>query len=58
MLDTAFSGFSVDDVDAARRFYADDLGLTVSGVAATLRTNLAGTQAANAASKERQLASA
>jgi catechol 2,3-dioxygenase-like lactoylglutathione lyase family enzyme len=31
VLDTAFSGFSVDDVDAARRFYADDLGLTVSG---------------------------
>lgn len=26
----AFSGFSVDDLDAARRFYADTLGLRVS----------------------------
>lgn len=25
----AFSGFSVDDIDAARHFYADVLGLTV-----------------------------
>lgn len=25
----AFSGFAVDDLDAARRFYADTLGLTV-----------------------------
>jgi catechol 2,3-dioxygenase-like lactoylglutathione lyase family enzyme len=28
--DHAFSGFSVDDIDAARRFYGDTLGLTVS----------------------------
>ncbi|MCM3659401.1 VOC family protein [Georgenia satyanarayanai] len=27
---TAFAGFSVDDVDAASRFYRDTLGLTVS----------------------------
>ncbi|MFD4372846.1 VOC family protein [Streptomyces sp. NPDC058486] len=26
---TAYSGFSVDDLDAARRFYGDTLGLTV-----------------------------
>ena len=26
----AYSGFSVDDLDAARRFYADTLGLRVS----------------------------
>jgi catechol 2,3-dioxygenase-like lactoylglutathione lyase family enzyme len=26
----AFSGFSVDDVEAARRFYGETLGLTVS----------------------------
>ncbi|KQX56264.1 MULTISPECIES: VOC family protein [unclassified Streptomyces] len=26
---TAFSGFSVDDLDAARRFYGETLGLTV-----------------------------
>ena len=31
MLDKAFSGFSVDDVDAARRFYGDVLGLPVRG---------------------------
>ncbi|MFC8922932.1 VOC family protein [Cellulosimicrobium sp. NPDC057127] len=29
MLDKAFSGFSVDDVDAARTFYGDVLGLSV-----------------------------
>ena len=29
MLDKAFSGFSVDDVDAARKFYGDVLGLSV-----------------------------
>jgi catechol 2,3-dioxygenase-like lactoylglutathione lyase family enzyme len=28
----AFSGFSVDDLNAARRFYADTLGLRVSDV--------------------------
>ncbi len=28
--DGAFSGFSVDDIDAARRFYRDTLGLDVS----------------------------
>ena len=27
---TAFSGFAVDDLDAARRFYAETLGLKVS----------------------------
>lgn len=27
---TAFAGFSVDDIDAATRFYRDTLGLTVS----------------------------
>lgn len=31
MLGKAFSGFSVDDVEAARHFYADRLGLTVEG---------------------------
>ncbi|HLT84923.1 MAG TPA: VOC family protein [Phototrophicaceae bacterium] len=31
MLGKAFSGFSVDDVDAARHFYGDLLGLTVDG---------------------------
>jgi predicted enzyme related to lactoylglutathione lyase len=31
MLDKAFSGFSVDDVEAARRFYGDVLGLAVTG---------------------------
>jgi predicted enzyme related to lactoylglutathione lyase len=31
MLDKAFSGFSVDDVDAARQFYGETLGLTVTG---------------------------
>lgn len=28
--DRAFPGFSVDDIDAARRFYGETLGLTVS----------------------------
>ncbi|MGZ0712378.1 VOC family protein (plasmid) [Coraliomargarita sp. W4R53] len=27
--DGAYSGFSVDDIDAARRFYSETLGLTV-----------------------------
>jgi predicted enzyme related to lactoylglutathione lyase len=31
MLDKAFSGFSVDDVGAARTFYGDVLGLPVRG---------------------------
>ena len=31
MLDKAFSGFSVDDVEAARHFYGDVLGLRVDG---------------------------
>ncbi|ROS75256.1 VOC family protein [Cellulomonas sp. PhB143] len=31
MFSTGFSGFSVDDVGAARRFYADVLGLRVEG---------------------------
>ena len=31
MLGKAFSGFSVDDVEAARHFYGDLLGLTVEG---------------------------
>jgi catechol 2,3-dioxygenase-like lactoylglutathione lyase family enzyme len=30
----AFSGFAVDDLDAARRFYGDTLGLELSDVAA------------------------
>jgi len=28
-IDSAFSGFSVDDIPAAQRFYGDTLGLTV-----------------------------
>ncbi|HEY0260642.1 MAG TPA: VOC family protein [Lacisediminihabitans sp.] len=28
--DNAFSGFSIDDLEAAKRFYGDTLGLTVS----------------------------
>lgn len=32
-----YSGFSVDDLDAARRFYEHALGLTVSGFEATAR---------------------
>ena len=28
-IDSAFSGFSVDDIAAAQRFYGDTLGLTI-----------------------------
>ncbi|MCW2580161.1 MAG: Glyoxalase/bleomycin resistance protein/dioxygenase [Blastococcus sp.] len=41
----AFSGFSVDDADAARRFYEETLGLRVSdqpGMAGLLRLHLGG----------------
>lgn len=40
---TAFSGFSVNDLDAARTFYAEALGLTVTdGGMGTLRLTLPG----------------
>ncbi len=38
----AFSGFSVDDVPAARRFYAEVLGLRVSEEHGMLRLHLSG----------------
>ncbi len=38
----AFSGFSVDDVPAARRFYGEVLGLRVSEAYGMLRLHLAG----------------
>jgi len=38
----AFAGFSVDDIDAARAFYADVLGLTVSEANGMLTLHLAG----------------
>lgn len=38
----AFSGFSVDDIDAARTFYADTLGLEVSEVNGMLGLRLGG----------------
>jgi catechol 2,3-dioxygenase-like lactoylglutathione lyase family enzyme len=38
----AFSGFSVDDVDAARRFYGETLGLRVSEADGMLTLHLAG----------------
>jgi len=38
----AFSGFAVDDLEAARRFYADTLGLGVSGADELLTLKLAG----------------
>lgn len=38
----AFSGFSVDDIAAARRFYADTLGLCVSEADGRLTLHLAG----------------
>lgn len=38
----AFSGFSVDDLDDARRFYADTLGLTVRDGGPGFRLELAG----------------
>jgi catechol 2,3-dioxygenase-like lactoylglutathione lyase family enzyme len=36
----AFSGFSVDDVDAARKFYGETLGLKVSELPAGLAVEL------------------
>jgi catechol 2,3-dioxygenase-like lactoylglutathione lyase family enzyme len=38
----AFSGFAVDDLDAARAFYADTLGIDISGADEVLTLNLAG----------------
>src|SRR5688572_13363001 len=38
----AFSGFSVDDLEAAKRFYGDTLGLEVSENPAGLTLHLAG----------------
>jgi catechol 2,3-dioxygenase-like lactoylglutathione lyase family enzyme len=38
----AFSGFSVDDVDRARQFYGETLGLRVSEEHGMLRLHLAG----------------
>ncbi len=38
----AFSGFSVDDIPAARRFYADVLGLIVTEANGMLRLHTAG----------------
>ena len=38
----AFSGFAVDDIDAAKRFYEDTLGLDVSQDDGTLTLHLAG----------------
>lgn len=38
----AFSGFSVDDIDQARKFYADTLGLKVSEHNGLLTLHLAG----------------
>jgi catechol 2,3-dioxygenase-like lactoylglutathione lyase family enzyme len=38
----AFSGFSVDDIDAARAFYADTLGLRVTEANGMLTLHLAG----------------
>ena len=38
----AFSGFAVDDLDAARTFYADTLGLEVSEARGLLTLHLAG----------------
>lgn len=40
----AFSGFSVDDIDAARTFYAETLGLTVREDNGMLTLELAGGQ--------------
>jgi len=39
----AFSGFAVDDIDKARDFYADTLGLRVSADNGMLRLHVAGT---------------
>ncbi|HEX5406537.1 MAG TPA: VOC family protein [Pseudonocardiaceae bacterium] len=38
----AFSGFSVDDIEAARRFYGDTLGLRVSTEHGMLYLHIAG----------------
>ena len=38
----AFSGFSVDDVQAAKRFYGETLGLELSEANGILRLHLAG----------------
>jgi catechol 2,3-dioxygenase-like lactoylglutathione lyase family enzyme len=38
----AFSGFSVDDIEAARRFYGETLGLRTSEAQETLILRLAG----------------
>lgn len=38
----AFSGFSVDDIDAARKFYAETLGLRVTENPAGLTLHIAG----------------
>jgi catechol 2,3-dioxygenase-like lactoylglutathione lyase family enzyme len=38
----AFSGFSVDDLEAARRFYADTLGLRVSEAHGMLHLDIEG----------------
>ena len=38
----AFSGFSVDDIAAARSFYADTLGLRVTESGGRLTLHLAG----------------
>lgn len=38
----AFSGFSVDDIDAARKFYGETLGLRVSGEHDMLTLHIAG----------------
>ena len=44
MIDTsrAFSGFAVDDIEAARRFYADTLGMKVTETNGLLRLSVAG----------------
>ncbi|MCW2764763.1 MAG: glyoxalase [Nocardioides sp.] len=41
----AFHGFSVDDIEAARTFYADRLGLEVTEANGMLRLHLAGSVA-------------
>jgi catechol 2,3-dioxygenase-like lactoylglutathione lyase family enzyme len=41
-LSNAFSGFSTDDIPAARAFYAEKLGLDVSEANGMLSLNLAG----------------
>ncbi|MEU1546231.1 VOC family protein [Nocardia sp. NPDC005745] len=39
---SAFSGFSVDDIEAAKRFYAETLGIRVSEENGMLRLHLGG----------------